>query len=150
MSETNTVRLYRIENPTITAQPDGAVSHEDLIGQWYTPNIGTATNYLRKVTQTFGEGSHLIEGAQLVVTDVPETDLEAFHVSKHPIASKMDVEVDNYLIPNPERYPSTRVELDDTLGDLRGNLGRLDKLVEAKQRVAQVALELGEVLLTSK
>ncbi len=148
MLETNSVRLYRVENPNIAAQSDGVVSHEDLVGQWFTPNIGTATNYLRKATQTFGKGAHPVEGAQLVVTDVPKTDLDAFHVSKHPIASKMDVESDNYIIPPKAVYPRTSIELDEMLGDLRGDLGRFDKLVEAKQRVAQVAHELGEISLT--
>ena len=145
MSETNSVRLYRIENPTIAPEPDGVVSHEDLIGQWFTPNIGTATNYLRKSTQTFGKEAHPVEGAQLVATDVPEADLEALHVSRHPIASGMDVENDNYIVPPEVGYPRATVGLDETLGDLKGNLGRFDKLIEAKQRVAQVAEELGEI-----
>ena len=145
MSETNTVRLYRVENPAITARSDGIVSHEDLVGQWFTPNIGTATNYLRKSTQTFGRDAYPVEGAQLVATDVPEADLEALHVSKHPIASSMDVEDDNYIVPPDAEYPRAAIGLDVTLGDLKGNLGKLDKLIEAKQRVAQVAQELGEI-----
>ena len=68
MSETNTVRLYRVENPTITHINIDSVSHQDLVGKWFTPNIGTATNYLRKATQTFGKEAHPVEGAQLVVT----------------------------------------------------------------------------------
>lgn len=147
MSETNSVRLYRVENPAIAASPDSVVSHEDLVGQWFTPNIGTATNYLRKSTQTFGKDAHPEEGAQLVVTDVPEADLEALHVFRHPIASSisMDVENDNYIVSPEAGYPRVAVGLDETLGDLKGTLGRPDKLIEAKQRVAQVAKELGDI-----
>lgn len=147
MTELNHVRLYRVENPTIPAKPDGVISHEAIVGQWFTPNINTATNYLHKATQTFGKDAHPTEGAQLVVTDVPRTDIEGLHVSHHPIASGMDVENDNYIVPPEAGYPRTTIALDETLGDLKGKLGRFDNLMEAKQRVAQVAKELGAISL---
>lgn len=134
MSET--VNLYRIENPNIPADPDGVVSHRDLVGQWFTPNINTALNlnYLRKSTQTFGEEVQPVDGAQLVVANVPADQLEDYHVSRHPIALTMDVENDNYLIPRDGTVPTTAIELDDVLGEMKGNI-RFGNLEEARKRV---------------
>jgi hypothetical protein len=140
--ETPQVPLYRIENPNIPANPDGVVSHEDLVGQWFSPDIGTATNYLRKATQTFGRDAKPIDGAQLIVARVPEDQLERYHVYKHPIAQQMDVENNNYIIPRDGSIPIQVVGLDEILDDLKGGLGNFQKLSEAKKRIIE---KLGEV-----
>jgi hypothetical protein len=147
MSETPTVPLYRIENPTIAANPNGVTSHEDLVGQWFTPRLDAATSYLRKSTQTFGKDAHPVEGAQLVVADVPADQVEALHVSRHPVASAMDVENDNYIVPRSGQFNTTTIPLDETVGDLRGQLGRVDKLQEARQRIAGLVAQHSDVLL---
>lgn len=140
-----TAPLYRIENPAIQAHPDGVTSHEDLVGQWFTPNLPTAMGYLRKSTQTFGKHSGPVDGAQLVVAHVPVDELASRHVSKHPIASRMDVENDNYIIPRDGSVPMQQVPLDETLSDLKGGLGNFLKLKEAQRRIVilagQVAVE---------
>ncbi len=133
MPETTT--LYRIENPTKSANSDGIASHEDLIGQWFTPSLETATNYLRKSTQTFGRDAQTIHGAQLVVAEVSTESLEQYHVSNHPIASEMDVEDNNYLIPRDGSIEIEEIPLDEIIGDLKGSLGNFLKLTEAKQRI---------------
>jgi hypothetical protein len=141
-----TVRLYRIENPNIPAQPDGLVSHEDLVGQWFSPNLISATSYIKKATQIRGlrrgNSSVVVNGAQLVMTDVPVDKLRAYHVSSHPIAKNMDVDRDNYIIPPDAGYPTVKVPLDDTLGELRGHLGGYDSAVEARRRVSHLVQEL--------
>jgi hypothetical protein len=48
LEEVGEVILYRIENKNIKSNPDGVISHDDLIGQWFTPSLDTALNYLRK------------------------------------------------------------------------------------------------------
>jgi len=137
VSEKQTIPVYRVENPTKqdSRGPDGITSHENLIGQWFSPNLDTALNYLRKSTQTFGKDASPIDGAQLVVAHVPADELDAHHVMRHPVASGMDVEDDNFIIPRDGSIPTDVIPLDDTLGELRGQLGNVARQVEAKQRV---------------
>ncbi len=130
-----TTPVYRVENPHISGTPNGITSHEDLVGQWFSPNVDTALNYLRKSTQTFGKDAAPVDGAQLVVAHVPTEQLDGLHVSRHPIAASMDVENDNYIVPRDGSVPTEVIPLDETLGDLRGQLGRFDKHQEARQRV---------------
>jgi hypothetical protein len=136
MSETNaTVPVYRVENPTIKAVPDGITSHKDLVGEWFSPNVDTALTYLRKSTQTFGEGASAVPGAQLVVAHIPLEQLDALHVSRHPIAANMDVENDNYIVPRDGSVPTDVIPLDELIGDLSGQLGNFNKHREAKERI---------------
>ncbi|MFZ2513819.1 MAG: hypothetical protein WAW63_05185 [Candidatus Saccharimonadales bacterium] len=128
-------KLYRVENPNIAVVPNGVTSHRDLVGQWFTPNVNTASNYLPKATKQ--------AGARLVIAEVPTTALPALHVSKHPIASKMDVEDDNYIVPRDGTFPTSQVELDVVLGELCGKLANVRNLVEARQKVQKVVETLG-------
>jgi hypothetical protein len=141
-AEAPQVPLYRIENPNIPPNPDGINSHIDLVGQWFSPNIGTATNYLRKSTQTFGREAKLVDGTQLVVAHLPKEQLERHHVSNHPVARSMDVERDNYILPRDGSIPMQVIELDGIIGDLKGSLGNFQKLSEAKKRIV---VKLGEL-----
>jgi hypothetical protein len=137
-----TTTVYRVENPTIQSTPNGVTSHEDLVGQWFSPNVDTALNYLRKSTQTFGKNAGPVDGAQLVVAHVPTTQLDGLHVSRHPVAASMDVENDNYIVPRDGSIPTDVIPLDETIGDLRGQLGNFNKQREARQRIHAM---LGEV-----
>lgn len=134
--------LYRVENPNIPARPNGETSHEELIGQWFSPNLVTAMKYMRKATQTFGKDAAPVDGAQLVVAEVPTDQLEDFHVTKHPVAATMDVESDNYIVRRDGSIPTITVELDDVVGDLRGRLRNITICREAQQRVIT---KLGEL-----
>jgi hypothetical protein len=138
-SQTETTTLFRIENPNIYDEPDGKNSHADLVGQWFTPNLETATNYLRKSTQTFGRKANPVDGARLVIAQIPSDKLEGLHVSLHPVASTMDVEKDNYLIPRDGAVTIAEIPLDEVLDGLRGKLGNYNNLKEAKRLVAEVA-----------
>jgi hypothetical protein len=129
------IYLYRIENKNIKAQPNGETSHEAIIGQWFTPNIDTAMFYLHKSQQTFGNEAQKIEGANLVIVKIPKEKLERLHVTKHPIASEMDFEPDNYIIPKDieRKY----INLDD-VQDKTGNFYNFQiakKQVEEKIRL---------------
>lgn len=138
MSETpkqDAVPVYRVENPNIPGNPNGVTSHDELIGQWFSPNLDSALSYLRKSTQTFGKDAGPIDGAQLVIAQLPADELEAHHVSLHPIASGMDVEGDNYIVPRDGNVPTEVIPLDETLGGLQGQLGNTEKLAEAKERI---------------
>lgn len=137
-----TTPVYRVENPTIQGVPNGVTSHEDLVGQWFSPNIDTALNYLRKSTQTFGKDARPVDGAMLVVAHVPTAQLDELHVSRHPVAASMDVENDNYIVPRDGSIPIDVIPLDETLGGLRGQLHRFDKQKEARRRVHTMLGEL--------
>lgn len=138
--------LFRVENPNIPADPRrfGQTSHEDLVGQWFSPNLDTAMHYLRKSTQTFGQNASPVDGAQLVIAQVPIDQVESYHVTKHSLAKDMDVENDNYIIPEGQ-FDTKVVPLDEILSELRGKLGNLENLREAKQRVIE---HLGSLSLT--
>jgi hypothetical protein len=132
-----TTTLYRVENPVHPEPraPNGETSHEDLVGQWFSPNLSTAVRHLRKNTQTFGKNAKPVDGAQLVIVHVPQSELPGLHVSQHETASGMDVENDNYIIPRDGSYPEQVIGLDDIVGDLRGRLGNYENFKEAKQRI---------------
>lgn len=145
MPETETKKLYRVENPAIPVDPRrfGHVSDPEIIGQWFTPDVDAAMNYAPKSTRRFGgKNAGPVDGAQLVVAQVTPEKLADFHVRKHPIASQLDHEIDNYIVPRDGTVPTTTVPLDDILGDLRGELGDFFKLSEAKRLVV---LHLGEL-----
>lgn len=149
MSEIATTTLYRIENPQIPAEhdpgvPHGALtSHPDIVGQWFSPNLGTAMGYLRKSTQTFGKEAHPVDGARLVLAKVPRSQLESLHVSEHPIAATMDVEGDNYILPRDGSTPTEEIALDETIEDLKGHLGNFANLMEAQRRINDLLENLG-------
>lgn len=132
----DSVRLYRIENPLIASEPDDLTSHKDLKGQWFTPDLQTAIGYLRKSTQTFGKGAGPVDGARLVVADVPAGELDKLHVSQNQITRDMDVENNNYIVPRDGTIPTREIPLDDVIGDLRGSLGNFHKLKEARERIS--------------
>lgn len=146
----DTVAVYRIENPTIAAKPNGVTSHEDLVGQWFSPNLPTVLNYLDKATKLidktkpFGQRVSPAEGAQLVVAQVPTDQLEDLHVSNHPVAATMDVESDNYIVPRDGSIDTQVLPLDDVLGDLRGQLSNWEK---QKQAHELVTAHVGEAML---
>lgn len=131
----STTSMYRVENPNISARPDGITSHEDLVGQWFSPNLNTALGYMRKSTAKSKETGQPVEGTRLVVAQVPSSDLYGYHVSQHPIASHMDVESDNYLIPRDGSVPLEEIALDPIVAELGGQMGDFLKFSEAKQRV---------------
>ena len=147
---TETVKLYRIENPTIPARhnPDtplvSSTSHPDIVGQWFSPNLATASHYLRKSTQTFGKDAHPVDGAQLVIVEVPTDKLSDYHVSQHPTAKHMDVEGDNYIIPRDGSAPIQEVPLDPIIEDLKGRLGNIQNLQEAQRRIAELVEGIGQ------
>jgi hypothetical protein len=129
-------KLYRIENPNISTESDGITSHESLVWQWFAPDIPYVINYLRKSQQIRVNNTiQAIPGSQLVILDIPEDELDKFHVSKHSIASKMDVEPNNYVIPLEDRAKYVRHTI--SLDDMELVWGNFKKLQNAKQAILQ-------------
>src|SRR3989344_1399094 len=132
-----TISLYRIENKNIEKEPDGITSHKDLKGQWFSPDLETALVYLRKSQQTFGTEAKRIEGANLVVVKIPKEEFEKLHVSKHPIASQMDVENDNYIVP--ESIERNYISLDN----VQDKVGNFENLQKAKEQIKETLKQMG-------
>jgi|GEM_PF-1266724 len=126
-----TISLYRIENKNIEKEPDGITSHKDLKGQWFSPDLETTLTYLRKSQQTFGAEAKRVEGTNLVVVKIPKEEFENLHVSKHPIASQMDVENDNYIVP--ENIERNYINLDD----VQDKVGNFENFQKAKKQVEE-------------
>lgn len=128
INDANFTTLYRIENKNIVNEPNGITSHADLKGQWFSPDVKTAIGYLRK--------SQKEKGAKLILVHVSKDQMETFHVSKNPIAFKMDVEGDNYVIP--EVVKRTYIDLDDT----EKVTGRIETIHKATEEVQSKLKEL--------
>jgi len=137
-----TISVYRVENPSIPAVPNGTTSHEDLIGQWFSLNLDAALVYLRKATQTFGRDAAPADGGKLLIAHIPVDQLDGMHVYNSAIASRMDVESDNYLVPRDGSVSIDAIALDEVIGDLRGELGNINRYQEARGRVHAVVGEL--------
>lgn len=88
-----TIRLYRIENKNIPYDEtrEWIVSKKEIIGCFFTDNIQTLSNYIKK-----NQSKQWIE---LVYVDIPKDQLENFHVSNNEYTQTMDVENDNRIIP---------------------------------------------------
>lgn len=114
----NTVRLYRIENKNIPYDEsrEGIVSKKEIIGGFFTDSPNTVANYIRKNQST--------EGINLVYVDVLKSDLDKYHVSKNEYAKNMDVESDNWIIP--QNINRNYVDLKD-LTKVTGNFMTLSK-----------------------
>jgi hypothetical protein len=129
-------KLYRIENPNISTEPDGINSHPSLVWQWFAPDIAYTVNYLKKSQQIIVDRIiQPVPGVQLVVLEVPENELNKFHVSQNPTASKMDIEPDNFIVPLEDqlRYSRQTISLDD----IELVWGNFRKLQTAKQAILQ-------------
>lgn len=124
----NIISLYRIENKNIEKEPDGITSHKDLKGQWFSPDLNTAIGYLRK--------SQKEKGAKIIIVKVSKEELEKLHVSKHLIASQMDVEGDNYIIP--ENIARTYLDADT----IEKVTGRVETIYKATEQVVEKIKEL--------
>lgn len=128
----DSVYLYRIENKNIENEPDGITSHKDLKGLWFTPNLETVLMYLRKSQQTFGLKPEKVNGANLVIIKIKKERLENLHVNKNSIASQMDVENDNYIIPEDIKREYINI---DNVQDKVGNFNNFQK---AKKQIEEV------------
>lgn len=135
--ETKTVKLYRIENPTILAEKFGPNSHPDIVGQWFSADLAHTGDYLKKSTQTFGSDARVVDGAQLVVAQVPEDQLTEFAASSHPIAGNDDIDrdPDDYILPRDGSIPMIVIPLDLVIGEHRGKLSNVLELGEAKRKI---------------
>ena len=124
------VRLYRIENKNIPYDEsrEGIVSKKEIVGGFFTDNIDTVSNYIRK--------NQSQEGINLVYVDISKNDLDKYHVSKNEYAKTMDVESDNWIIPSD--INRSYVDL-SSLSKVTGNFMTLSK---AKQELKSIVNNL--------
>jgi hypothetical protein len=138
-----TTRLYRVENPNIEVDPGrfGDTSHPELVGQWFTPDLDQATNYIKKSTQIFEKKARVVDGAQMLVADIANGDLSGYLASGDERTRNMDIEGDNYLLPRDGTVSFSFIALDAILGELRGNM-HFDNLLEARRRIEEAVKNL--------
>lgn len=88
--------LYRFENSSIpydeSIRESGPISKRSLIGAWFTDDLSSLQSYA--LSRIKG-----IRGGKFVVVRVKNVDLEKYRASNNPDAFDMDIEKDNYIIP---------------------------------------------------
>lgn len=134
-NKTKTTPVYRVENPNIIRESDGVNSHENLKGQWFSASPDKALTYLRKSMQTFGRGAHTVPGAQLIVAQLSDRELDAMKASHNQVAQDMDFEPEDLIVPRDGSVPMDVIPLDAIVGDLAGQLGNYEKSQEANKRI---------------
>lgn len=83
--------LFRYDNPQVpNRHPNSMVSQDELIGKWFTdsPQSLTARILMRP------------PGGVIVIAKVPKARLEQLRATNHPIAKDMDIEPDNFILPD--------------------------------------------------
>lgn len=147
------IRLFRVENPNIPADPRmevaGGTSHPDVRGQWFSDSLDKALNYLPKATQHRPEGNGArpfvaVDGAVVRIAEVSKDELESYRAANHPVVQEMGMDIEpneDYILP-PEATVDT-VSIDELVGDSRGKMNRFDERKAATDRVrGAVALKL--------
>jgi hypothetical protein len=131
------IRLYRIENVNIPYDEsrEGIVSKREIIGQFFTDSINTVANYLKKNQKE--------DGINLVYVDIPKSDLEKYHVSNNEFSKTMDVESDNWIIP--QNITRNYVDL-SSVTKITGNFLTLNK---AKKELTEIINNLPEPKLNN-
>jgi hypothetical protein len=134
LQNNNTVRLYRIENKNIPydTSREGIVSKKEIVGGFFTDSVNTVANYIRKNQQ--------VDGIKLVYVDIPKSNLDNYHVSKDPYAKDMDVESDNWIIP--QNISRNYVDL-SSVSTVTGNFMTFKK---AKQELQAIIDKLPELV----
>lgn len=129
----DTTRMYRVENPSMPANPNNSdtLATESVRGQWFSDDLPYVLNYMRKSTKA--------PGARLLVLDVPKDQMDALHISNHPISSVMEYEPRNWIIPPEQagKYIRHEIKLDEILGERAGKLGNIALLLAAKNDVTE-------------
>lgn len=85
------VLLFRYDNPAgPNRNPNSMVSKDELVGGWFTdsPDSLVARILMHPA------------GGSIVVVEVSKDRLEELRASNHTIARDMDIENDNFILPN--------------------------------------------------
>ncbi len=85
------VTLYRYEKPTeaYDERREGDVSKRDLVGTWFTSNLGDLSAYINTRKP----------GGNIVTVRVPKQDINGYDASKLDATKEMDIEPGNYIVP---------------------------------------------------
>lgn len=85
------VYLFRYDNPSAqNRNPNSEVSSDELVGRWFTdlPESLTTRILMRP------------PGGNIVVVEAPKDRLEELRAANNPIAKGMDIERDNFIVPD--------------------------------------------------
>lgn len=95
------VLLFRYDNPNFPSKnPDSR--RPDLVGSWFTDSPRQLGSYILMRPP----------GGDIVIAAIPEDKVDSLHVFNHPVAKDMDVENDNYIIPDELLTDAKRVKLE--------------------------------------
>jgi hypothetical protein len=99
----NKVVLFRYDNPEAqNKNPDSEVSRPSLVGSWFTDSTYSLTTHIRRRAP----------GGKIIAVIVPKDKLEEMRAKNHPETIGMDIENDNFIIPNELRGEELTFPLD--------------------------------------
>lgn len=85
------VFLFRYDNPQVpNRNPNSDTSKDNLIGRWFTDSPKSLKDYIKGRPP----------GGTIVTVEVPKDKLEELKATNHPTAKEMDIEEDNYILPD--------------------------------------------------
>jgi len=85
------VYLFRYDNPKApNRNPNSVVSREELIGRWFTDTPESLKSKIFKRPP----------GGSILIIEVTKDILEELRAVNHPTAKDMDIEYDNFIVPD--------------------------------------------------
>lgn len=116
----NSVYLFRYDNPDVpNPHPNSETSKDELVGKWFTDSTDALRTYILMRPPN----------GKIVITQVPKSEIEKLRASNHESAREMDIEHDNFIIPN--ELLSKTVTIPFTVegsGDNKYKLNDLEKI----------------------
>src|SRR4051812_42930067 len=132
--------LFRIENPNIHNEPNGIIWNEDVRGQWFFDDVRHTRGYIRQVTIDRLGTREVVDGARLVIAHVSSEEIENYRASKHAIASTMQYNVCDFIIPRDGSVPTSTLGIDWMIDRLRYKPNR--KNIDKAQRRIEILSKL--------
>lgn len=128
----SSVLLFRYDNPTVpNGHPNSDTSRDELVGRWFTDSPESLKSYIKMRPP----------GGSIVIVEIPGERLEGLRATLHPVAKDMDIEPDNFIIPDELLGNAKRVPLGVTSKSQR-NFSRVDEWKSVDNRVDEIVKEI--------
>lgn len=132
-SDGRSVYMFRYENPEGPKRNlDATVSKEGLVGRWFTDSAFSFVNYILKRQP----------GGTILVAAVPKDRKDDLKAANNPEAKEMDMDPDNYLLPDELVGTAQRFPL--SVGSQDQNQFIWNDRHRVRQFVAGLVLELSK------
>lgn len=97
------VFLFRYDNPQVpNRNPNSQTSQDELVGKWFTDSPVSLASYIKDRPP----------GGNIIIVEVPKEKLEELRAINHPVAKDMDIEPDNFIIPDELLSAAKRIPLE--------------------------------------